>query len=214
MPQIRTWLLAAGLVVLPGAAPAQQQTPTGFTLGIGVFLNPGALVTDDGDLNSLFLPVGLGNFTIPILVANRIRIEPELGYTKVGSTFEFPDGSSTSSMSVSRYGLNGHVVLFDRGGLRPYAGLRVGTIRASESYAYTSGSFQDEGKRTRSDWYVGAALGGEYFFSPHFSLGGEVQLNRVGIGDEKEDGAPSEPDNDSVTLWSTTGLVGLRLYLF
>ena len=206
------WIVLLGLA----AQPARAQTPDsagGVKVGLGVFLNPAAIISDGGGLDGLFVPVGLGNFTLPVLLGQRVRLEPELGFASLKTAFTPTDSDETFSTSQSlwRYGLSAHVVLFDRGGLRPYAGLRFGWHKFS---AAQTGIGTDISV-SRRDSYWGLAVGGEYFVSPFFSLGGEVQLTRFSVGDPEQTPPPPFPpggDADS-HVWSTNGLVGLRLYL-
>ncbi len=50
----------------------------------------------------------------------------------------------------------------------------------------------------RTDWWVGGAIGAQYFFSAHFSLGGEASLTYTYVGDTKYD-PPSYNSNDYTT---------------
>jgi hypothetical protein len=209
--RVAFWILTLGLVARPATAQAPD-AKSGVKIGLGVFLNPSAILGDGGGLDGLFLPIGLGNFTVPVLLGSRVRLEPEFGFVSVSSEFTPAGGAETFSVSQSvwRYGLNAHVVILERGDLRPYAGLRVGWMRYSSRQTTTT----DEFETSRGDTYYGLAVGGEYFVSPFFSLGGEIQVNRVSLGDEETTPTPPFPSGDSDTrFWSTNGLVGLRLYL-
>jgi len=38
-------------------------------------------------------------------------------------------------------------------------------------------------RRSKTDYYVGAAVGAEYGFSTHFAVGAEVRVNYIPVGD-------------------------------
>lgn len=62
-----------------------------------------------------------------------------------------------------------------------YYGVRNGLI-CTWDYDRYDWNGTERYERSKTDYYFGPAMGGEYFFSKHFSLGGEVQLNYVFIG--------------------------------
>ncbi len=78
-------ILLTGLAAGAGGLAAQQP-PAGTHVGVGVSLNPAALLAlDDGDLG-LFLPTGFSAFTFPTLLGSRLRLEAERRKTMLHST--------------------------------------------------------------------------------------------------------------------------------
>jgi len=62
---------------------------------------------------------------------------------------------------------------------------------------------EDESKM---DFFIGPAVGGEYFFSEHFSLGGEIQGNFVFLGQYDDDSETKE------SMFKMKPLVFVRWY--
>lgn len=94
---------------------------------------------------------------IPIIVSPKFRLEPEIGFWWLSR--------SGYSSTILRIGW-GMFSIERKKQTNLYQGLRVGVILKDD---YTS----------TTDIFIGPALGGEYLFSSHFSLGGEAQLNFV-----------------------------------
>ena len=179
---------------------AQETQPTAkepVRVGIGVSLNPAIILIP----TTGFLPFGISNFLIPIKVGKTATLEPEIGIFRTSEE----QGGTTQSLSSWRVGLG---VLFDmktRDLLTPYAGARFGFSRTKEDDSAT--------ETTQSSWFMGAVLGAQHFFSPHFSLGGEIQLVRTSIGDADVSPAPPFPiPESSQSAISTSGLVILRWF--
>jgi hypothetical protein len=190
------------------ASTVAAQSGDGARVGLGVALNPIALGEFDGDLG--VLPLGLGNFTVPIRVGDRLRLEPEFGILRAHSEFSGSGFSGESQQTILRYGLGVHFLRTGTDNFRTYIGPRVGFIRHSNRQE-SSGSAANETKRT--DHYLGVAVGGEYWFTPHFSLGAEVQVNRVGLGDEESTNQPPPSGSFSSSFIANNGVIAVRFYL-
>ena len=80
-----------------------------------------------------------------------------------------------------------------------YYGIDIGAILSSQSSSSTD--------RSKTDFYIGPAIGGEYMFSDNFSLGGEIQVNYIKLGNFDED------SDASTSLVSTRGKIILRWYV-
>jgi len=121
--------------------------------------------------------------TVPINASSTFRVEPELGFAI--STDEFKSGSFTDEETTSSWKIG--VGLF---GLKKfeiftlYYGGRVGFL--TQSVTEDNGTDTDEMGST--GFYLAPALGGEHYFSDHFSLGGEAQIVYTSIATEPEDG--------------------------
>jgi hypothetical protein len=193
------------LLALALTAPAAAQSARGTAVGLGVALNPIAL--GDLDTDATMLPVGLGNFTVPIRVGSRLRLEPELGILRAHSEASGGGFSGGSTATLLRYGIAAHFMMAGTDDFQPYIGPRLGFIRSSTRQE-SSGSPANEDKRT--DHYLGVAIGGEYWLTSRFSLGAEVQINRVGIGRDSD--VPSSMDS-SASFLSNNGVISVRFYL-
>jgi len=201
---VGTTLLA--LAVLANGTAAQSDE--GVKVGFGVALNPIAI--GDLDFDASVLPVGLGNFTVPIQIGSSLRFEPELGIFRAHAESSSNGSTSKYTESLMRYGLAAHYLFGGSESFRPYVGPRFGFIRQSSDQEFT-GSTPTESKRT--DSYFGLALGGEYWFTPHFSLGGEVQVNRISIGDEEVTNQPAPTGSYDASIISSNGVVAVKFYL-
>lgn len=210
------WLAAFGTGALAPAVSAQE-SPRRFALGIGVALNPVALLVSANGLNDLVVPIGLGNVTVPMSIGARVRLEPEFGLTRYSSetNVDTADFNAQTAVTALRLGVGLSIVVLEEAGLRTYAGFRVGLSRFSESSSQTSPFGDFEGSLKRTDSHIGVMFGGEYFLARRFSLGAELQLTRVSFGETQVESAPVTPSFPSPTtsLWSTNGLVAFRFYV-
>ncbi len=164
------------ILVMANALFALEESPQKATrFGIGVTLGRNlALFDDEGE--AFFLPAGLSNFYFPVLMPQGFRLEPEFGYWRYSYSSE--NGFEYSrSYSNLRFGL-GVFPMRQTDKVVLYYGLRLGLIFTSWSEE-SNGDKEDD---SRTDFSIGPALGGEYFFSDHLSLGGEAQLNYIFVG--------------------------------
>jgi opacity protein-like surface antigen len=195
------------LVALVAATAAQAQVPD-RAVGLGVSLNPSAIIVD-GSEGTLMLPVGFGNIHIPIIAGPHLKIEPEFGIWRTSSSYSGTGTSSSSTSTLLRVGAGVFRFVRVGGGTALYVGPRVAMVRTSSSSTYSGGT---PSSSHQTNWSFGLAIGGEHFFSPHFSLGGEVQLNYIKLGTEEHE--PSTPSTSSYSshMISNNGLVFIRLY--
>ncbi|MGD8867764.1 MAG: outer membrane beta-barrel protein [Gemmatimonadales bacterium] len=189
------------VLVLFLAAPASAQDKAG-KFGIGVSLEPSALVAEDFD--AFFLPFGFGDIYFPINAGEQIKIEPQLGLFRFSSEATADGFSSKQTITIWRLGAGIFYRLPASESLTAYVGPRFVFLFSSESDEF-DGSADDS---SATDISIGAALGGEYFFSSHFSIGGEFQLNYVSLGDP--DG--NDTVDQSRSIISNNGLILLRWY--
>lgn len=201
-----TCTITLALAVL--ASTAEGQSDQRRRIGLGVRLNPVAIA--DFDLDASVLPIGFGNFTVPVWVAERVRLEPELGILRIHSEASGTSFSGSSTGTALRFGTAVQYFFGEDGAFRPYAGAQFGLIRQTSKQEFT-GSPDMEVKRT--DNYFGVALGGEYWFTSRFSLGAEVQINRVGMGDEDVTPPPTSSTSFDSSFISNNGIIAVRFYL-
>jgi hypothetical protein len=183
---------------------AQEQQPDKRTqVGIGITIGKEFTVSGE-DGSFIFLPVGFTNIYVPILIRSKFRIEPELGWFRSSQSGDITEYSFTSF----RYGL-GIFSATQKQKMHLYYGLRLGINRTSISYKSAEFFLSNEGT-SKTDFFIGPSLGGEYFFSDHFTLGGEAQLNYISIGQFDGDRSPSNEVSESA--WATRTLLFLRWY--
>lgn len=179
--------LTLALAALAFAAPAfaqQHDTAGRPTVGIGVSI----------------VPIETGSFTfptvevyVPIRLAPQLRLEPSLGI----QTANRPNGSGAPDTSDVTIGLGVFYVQQLAAPLDLYAGGRLKLNFASWDSNVSNAS------DSSTDVVLAAALGGEYYLVPKFSVGLEGQLGYY---------SRSEASIDEASGFFTTGLAFMRLY--
>ena len=198
------WLVIAVMLVTVPEAVGQD---VGRTFGIGLSISTGDLffAEDPEDVGTGFLPLGLGDIYLSINASDQIKVEPQLGLFRYSQEYEQDQFRSKETVTVWRLGTGVFYRIPATESLSAYVGPRFLILWNTRSAEFNG----DSNDVKRTDFAIGAALGGEYFFSGHFSLGGELQVNYVAIG---------EPDSldDSVdlstSLISNNGVIFLRWY--
>ena len=197
-------LLAASLIFLLATFTFAQTEESTVQFGFGVNISREVPTYTSENMQVISLPIDLANFSFVIRGKN-FRIEPSLGYF-TGSS-EGSSGEYTSEVSASNFRI-GAVIAYNNSSFESmnfYYGIDVGVILSSIS---SSSSFSNESvDESKTDFFIGPAIGGEYMFNRYFSLGGEINLNYISIGNYDD-------DNDSTTwLISTRGAVFVRWYV-
>lgn len=210
----RFLLAAAGIMCLGGAANAQSPTQDGRTrFGVGVSLAPAALIPVGSNYQSSYLPIGLGDLFFPVLIGRHFKLEAEAGIAKLSYESTSSGYTTTAKGTSLRLGLGAFKVTPLGGGTtQVYVGPRVLFISTSTSASSKNPYYSSDQSTDETDWVIGLAVGGEHFFSEHFSLGGELQLNYVTFG--TPDHTPSSGPQPSISqsLISTNGLLLFRAY--
>jgi hypothetical protein len=150
------------------------------------------------------LPIDMANFSI-IVKNNFIRFEPSFGYFT--QSIDYNDATYSAEYSNSNIRV-GAVVAFNNTNIESmnfYYGIDFGFIFSSRNY--TSNNSDESDSNSKTDFFIGPAIGGEYLFIKHFSFGGEINLNYISIGQYD-----SETDISSWAM-STRGLIYLRWYV-
>ena len=200
---------AAALAALLAATAAPAQVPD-RAVGLGVSLNPATLVMEEGE-TTLMLPVGFGNIYLPIIGGPHLKIEPEFGIWHTSSSTSASTYSSSYSSTLLRVGVGVFSLARVGGGTALYIGPRAAIVRSSSESSSSGGT--EPTKWHQTNYVIGLAAGGEHFFSPHLSLGAEVQFNYVKVGQ-----AEHEPDYGTAyattrtSMISNNGLLFIRLY--
>jgi len=191
------------LILISNIIIAQE---TELSFGLGVSLNPTAVFGNSSSI--MLLPVGFSNFYIPITLNNSKRIEPEFGIYSYSSESTSEGYSIENSSTITRLGLG---LLF----LKPYSdnfnasfGLRIGLLSHSTTSKYNG----ETSSRDQSDLYIGIVVGGEHMLSEHFSIGGEIQLNYIEIGEEKRTPSASNGNDRSESMITNNALLFFRWY--
>lgn len=185
-----------------------QEEDSGIQFGFGVGISSEYTVYNFngyGDrLQIETLPIDMANFSV-LIKGSFFRVEPSFGYFTTSTDYSYQGSSTESSTSNIRLGA---VIAFNDDHIESmnlYYGIDIGLILSSHSYISSISTESTE--RSKTDFFVGPAVGGEYLFIKHFSLGGEINLNYISIGQY-------DSEND-ISAWamSTRGMIYLRWYV-
>lgn len=171
-----------------------------IALMLALIIPGSGILKAQGNENSLSLPtVGLGihinqlnKIIVSINIIDHIRIEPAIGY----NFYTDKNNDSKSNSLLFGFGVYG---MWQKGQLNIYAGLKSGFIRDSRTSITTT--------REENLFTVGPAIGCEYFFGQHFSLGGLLSLSTYLYKEVDQD-----PADKGESVYSTDADLILRFY--
>ena len=203
------------LVLVAGAGPLRAQL-AGDRFGVGVSLDmtptSGALLAGGATFDAR-----PGNIHFPIQVSRSIRIEPTLGYAREKEESSLGTTSVSGYYRIWRLGV-GVLLLMPRSAhFQAYIGGRVGIANQYQKQQFedTSIPFAQSSTAKRSDKFLSTVFGGEFYFAPEFSLGGEAQITYTNYGDIDVSSTPPNPSpqprSDGSRL-ETAGQIALRWY--
>lgn len=200
----RLALLCCMLIVLPAVLTAQD---SGTRFGFGVTMLQDIVIVES---EMISLPLNFNNLAC-IIRGENYRIEPRIGLLTY--SYERTSSESNSETSASQIRL-GVAAAYENvhGPMHYYYGLNIGFILESES---SSNSYSTSGvDASKTDFFIGPLVGGEYMLNEDFSLGGEFQLNYIGLGEweDSNDTNPSDVER-STSYISTRAMIHLRWYL-
>jgi hypothetical protein len=182
----RARLVAVTLAALALAAPAAAQERPAFGIGIGIEPFADTPFFEGGAVGRTVPTVQI---YFPLQVAPNLRIEPSFGV--------FTRNRPGPQADTSDLTLGVGVFLTSR--ISPPLDLHVGGRLKLNFVSIDTTVGDDSG----TDLSIAAALGGEYYLAPRFSLGLEAQLGRYQNSDVSGDDSG----------FFTTGLAFLRVYL-
>ncbi len=189
-------IFTAALIAI-GSLASNVYAEDGPRFGLGTGYSSGGSVGFLGieiDLEEVLTPVSL---YAPITFGN-FRIEPEIGYIRSAQSDD--NVSITNSTFQLGSGFLGLHEIVDR--TRLYYGARLGLSHSSVEADFNGEFAPDDESESRTNFYIGPALGTEYMPNDHFSLGGEAQLLYTSIDD---------PDSD-ISLINTRTTLFVRVY--
>lgn len=205
MNSVKSFLCCA-LLLLFSASTKAQDDPVRFGFGVG--FGHGFNFVGGSDLSVITLPLDFADFSV-IIRGKNFRFEPTLGYFSTSSSSTSSTSGYTSESDFSNVRL-GAILAYatSNGSMNYYYGIDFGVILSSESSSSSApGSTSTDESKT--DFFVGPAIGGEYMFSDNFSLGGEIQINYISIGEFNGD---SQTDVSQSAV-SSRGKIVLRWYV-
>ncbi len=214
------WLTCASALaqVAPSAA---TNHPSDLHVGVGVGIETAGFTIVGNNVIPVSSPFGSGAVHVPIDIAGMVRVEPSIGWVHHSQSVASNGAENSDSQSTVRLGLGAFYRLRLGDHAAANLGLRLGPLFASQKSVsvfqdpMTNATVETKVVTSRTDFSIGPAVGGEYFPSKHFSLGAEIQLNTVLVGDETDDTPPDPADPEPVRsdLYSyTTGVFFARLF--
>lgn len=197
-------VLLGTLVLLGGTvqAWAQEERPVRVGVGAGINFPSFDLILADDDL--IFLPDAMVDWYIPVRISDTFIVEPAFSISTASDTVDPEEGDTlTDSASVIQLGIGLLYPIRLTEATRANVGARTGIVLVSADNEYTGADNTVETQSmSRSDFFFGLAVGGDYFLSPSFSLGGEVTLTYYSIGDPEYTDTASDDDDTSTTSGS------------
>ena len=202
MNPIKSYLRCSLLFLFVISAKAQDDP---VRIGFGVGIGQGFSFIGS-DLSVLALPIDFADFSV-IIRGENFRFEPTFGYFSTSSSSTSSSSGYTTDSKSSNLRL-GTVLAYANSmeSMNFYYGIDFGVILSSESRDYTD-PFIESRDESKTDIFIGPAVGGEYMFSDNFSLGGEIQINYISIGSFDGD------SDESISAVSSRGKIILRWYV-
>lgn len=214
MKKLQFTILGIMVFFMWGLIFAQQSISSQFGVGTAI--------SDIDDITSTIF--------FPITISSYFRIEPEIRFMRKSSSSDreskendFNNTSTSENTSTSKHfhiGI-GIFPVIPKDSYNLYLGVRLGYIRISSSHEYNSISssidyyhnYKSKVKESTNGYYIAPAIGGEYFLSDYFSLGGEVQVEYTSLkGEEKNEGDNQGITDRSSSSTSARALILVRFY--
>ena len=161
------------------------------------------------------------NIIIPIFFSSGLKIEPSFGFisykNEIKSESQFSNQTRTNTQRNIQFAV-GVFPLTKKDKFILYYGAHIGyIITSSESQMVTKfndGSVDRDDDVVKGNGYFFApAIGGEYFFSDNFSIGGEIQLKYSTVRQkERADEDTEYPDEEFSDRTSFRSLFIVRFY--
>ena len=166
------------------------------TFGLGLHVEQFKM----GDVYTDFAMSPANKVIFTINATNYLRIEPEVG-------FNFYNDKDNDLKDQSLHTGIGVFYMFQPGKINIYTGVRFELAQIKEEYQswQTDEKYTDKSVRTT----FAPAIGAEYFFGKHFSIGGEVALKYSNL--KTKYGNPDNEDRKRTYFSTDTGVL-LRFY--
>ena len=205
---MKTFLVTFLILVLTTFSfPQNQESSVQFGFGVNLSREVPTFTSNE-DMEIITLPIDLANFSF-VIKGKNFRIEPSLGYFSLsneGSIDQYNYDYSASNFRI------GAVIAYNNSSFESmnfYYGIDIGVILSSISSSSNIPNSTST-DMSKTDFFIGPAIGGEYMFNKYFSLGGEINLNYVSVGNYSD----GEDESDTTTwLISTRGAVYVRWYV-
>jgi len=188
-------ILLFAVMILSNSAIAQDKAYRAFGIGVNVLDIEGII---SGAGSTVYLPINLGP---------GFRLEPLLGFNINSEKY---DNDSESSSNDVKLGL-GIFPTMRKGNAVIYIGGRLGIAFGSSEYKNPNGDVTSD--QSEFSFGLSPVIGGEYYFNPHLSLGGEMGIMfRSTTMTDKAISDFDEDEEDTEINIGTQGMVLIRFY--
>jgi opacity protein-like surface antigen len=174
----------------------QEESEAMKIFGLGIHVEQFKM----GDVYNDFAMAPANKVLFTINATNYLRIEPEIG-------FNFYNDKDNDLKDRSFHGGIGVFYMFQPGKVNIYTGARLELARINDEYKDWQTDEKRTDKSTRTTF--APAIGAEYFFGKHFSLGGEIALKYSTLNTKYDD--PNDEDRKRTYFSTDTGVL-LRFY--
>ena len=190
------------------APPADSEK---IIFGIGAAVYPGQI---PGDLQDKFQAPAFVDLIAPVQIGPHIRIEAALGlYWYSGNETLINGVAESDARELVRTSMGVFYTWNADKNLLCYFGGRLGIYSSESQISYTPQNTVNANYEEHwAAFYAGASFGMEYYFSNHFSLGAELQLNHVGYGAPVVHEQPVSTIDSTQEAWSTNAALTARFY--
>lgn len=159
------------------------------------------------------------NIYVPILISPQFRLEPSLNFARTSEETTTDNTTTTDTTLGFGVGIGAFYNWSPGRHTAVYVGPRLGVQYSAQSNEVAAGSTTTTQDISRTNIHLGVGLGGEYFFAKAFSLGGEVQLNYVIVGEPTVETSGGNDNNNngpetSESRIGTGSQVFVRWYFF
>lgn len=193
-PPMKTSVIFPALLLTIFFLSPSAQAQNKNKIGLGVGLNTSALI---GAITEGAFVSSTGIY-LPISMPPTIRFEPNVAFARTVSK----NDTAKESDAAIQVGAG----LFTMQSVNTATQIYFG-VRAGAAFNQSKSSFgPNSTTRSKTDFFVGPAFGGEYFFSDNFSLGAEAQLVMVFFGSYDDD------SEVSTNLLFTNSIFFTRVY--
>jgi hypothetical protein len=208
MKLIKSFLCCVLLLLSVISVKAQgDPVRIGFGVGFGREFTSVFVYGGIQELSVITLPVEFVDLSVTIRSKNFL-FEPTFGYSSTSRSYTSSSSDYSSDLNTSNLRL-GTVLAYvnTNESLNYYYGIDLGVFLNSESLEINDNGITETRDKSKTDFFIGPAIGGEYMFSNNFSLGGEIQVNYIWIGNFNDD------SNISSSAISSRGKIIIRWYV-
>lgn len=211
----RVSLIIKCIVVLLSASPfsySQDSTKSLVKWGIGISSSTLFLSTyPSPESNNTAL-------SFPICIYSHFKVEPYFGFSRSREKSKTEPPVTTTIITGREYQVTtlGIGIFYGKPIKRTklHFGGKIGYIisRWENKYRYSTSLSETEDKG--KGYLFSPIIGGEYFFSDHFSLGGEANFQWSSLDIDRKERSDSSEQKYSLTLkeFRTIGIIYIRIY--